>query len=114
MSDKKYYSPRGMELIVECIADRPVLTVELYMKWYDLFIVHPNGQVSSAFECAGHKWDEAEDYVISQYKESAVCDHAFNPKFFVRLAETLDIDYCDLALELVAGRWAIDYDNALG
>lgn len=40
----KLYSRRGL-LLVDEVAEVPVLTVELYCKWYSLFLIKPDGDI---------------------------------------------------------------------
>ena len=101
----KFLSPRGFELFCDGVCDRPVITVENYMKWYDLFAIHPNGQVTVV------DGREFEHGFYTEYDQSAYGDHIFNPYFVLYLAGKLGMDVCLPALEVIIGRWEIEHND---
>lgn len=80
----------------------PVLTVERYCKWYDLYLVLPDGTVRGV---GAYPYD---DFAVG---ETAMGDHCWNPAVVQRVAahERWIVD--DLSMELIAGRWVIEHLN---
>lgn len=80
------------------------LTVTLETKWYGLYLVandgHPPAQIS---------FKNLEEFCTGS--ESAFCDHCPNPNVVVRLAEAHKLDVDPLALEMMIGRWELEYFN---
>ena len=37
-------SKQGHKLIFDGVSDRPIVTVELYCKWYSLHLIYPDGK----------------------------------------------------------------------
>ena len=109
-----YTSERGIPLLMDSprghVPDSGVLTVEAYPKWYDLYLVTKYQGVFSVFKdyATSEIVTEAEDAVLS-LGESAYCDHAYNPRFFLAVAKALGVCYSSLAYEMVVGRWEMDY-----
>ena len=101
-----FVSERGAELFCDGVADRPVITVENYLKWYDLYVIHPEGRVEVLEDHLS-----AEDDFISEYGESAYGDHVFNPRFVLFLARRNGMDVSSGALEALIGRWQLEHDN---
>jgi hypothetical protein len=80
--------------------DVPVITLEAYEKWYEIFMVKPDGTV------------EAVDVRILQEaeeKDSKACwiDHDIHPRMLYRVAEILKGCTHDVAVEVATGRWVI-------
>jgi len=98
---RTYMSPRGHVLLFTGDPlDVPVVTLESYEKWYEMFVVKPDGTV------------EAVDVRIleeAQEKDSkaAWIDHDFHPRLLYRVAEILRGCTHDVAVEVAAGRWVI-------
>ena len=83
----------------------PIITVELYIKWYDLYVVQAGG-IAYKFDAAfPGVWDTVE----RKFDGSAYCDHVFNPKFVGELAGAIGGIVDDLAYELMIGRWEQEY-----
>ncbi len=85
------------------LADRPVLTVENYCKWYTLYVLWPEDNITSQVS-----FDLLEPY---QGKEPAYCDHVPNPRAVELYTEAQDIDLHSEALEMIIGRWELEYKN---
>ena len=99
-------SPRGMNLVLcmnyEWIT--PVLTVELYTKWYELILIEKKGDDFNAYSIHfGHLQDVAPAGV------SPYLDHAPNPLCVKLFAHRNGYHIDELALELITGRWQIEY-----
>lgn len=94
-----YESPHGHPLVYGGVpGDSPVLTCELYSKWYALYLVEPDKTVRPA------PLDLRE---LEQYAEGAsvVGDHCWNPYVLQRLADAKDWLIDDLSFDLMVGRW---------
>jgi hypothetical protein len=82
--------------LISGFCDEPYVTVELYPKWYDLYVVHPGFRV----ERVG--FDELEKFCGDG---SPYSDHCPNPNAVQRLATARGWGVDELALELIVGRW---------
>ncbi len=104
----KYVSDRNKPLLHQETYDKPVLTAENYEKWYDLFVIFPNGDVESLSDLGITTFDVAVDGVGTPR-----IDHNYHPLLLEQLAKDNNW-YLDIStLEMAAGRWAIEYDNIL-
>jgi hypothetical protein len=95
-----YKSNRGIDLCISQPVTLPTITVELYGKWYELFIVFPNGCVE-VLPFPPHK------------RLTPYVDHAPNPEVVMAYAEALDIEIDDVALEIIEARYARANDVAM-
>lgn len=101
MSSITIQSPRGHNLALS-ITDEyngaPILTVEIYCKWYSLFVV------DSARSIREISFSELEDFSLD---EAPYIDHVPNPKAVQRFAEKRGYELDELALKLLLGRWVL-------
>lgn len=96
-------SSRGIQLVLSGAArSRAVLTVELYTKWYTLFLVHPDDSVSEVMFPSSNNYTNG---------EAPYVDHAPNPNVVERFARACDYDIDELAFELMVGRWEIEVEE---
>jgi hypothetical protein len=96
---QRLYSAQGHLLVDAPIKDRPVLTVELYTKWYVLHLVEWSGLITKL------------DFPDERYAppgESAYVDHVPNPKAMENYALEHGYDVGEFALELITGRWHLE------
>lgn len=99
LEEPKYVSERNMPLVTQYIGDEELcahLTVENYMKWYSVYLIHANGIVEEIIEL--------EDPNHGSYYK----DHAFNPDSFHKTAVKLGARYDDRTFALVCERWVED------
>lgn len=91
-------TPRGHELVLTDHGGGPTLTVELYVKWYTLWLVK------------GHEVTEVEFPDMGNYEKlgSPYLDHAPNPRHVCAWAEKNGFEIDHLALELMVGRWELE------
>ncbi len=98
-----FFSERGFPLVW---ATNPptklkAVTVENYMKWYSLYFIEPNGNVSKVPFEALEKYQRDDGPVMG--------DHVFNPNVVQRFCayegHLIDIE----ALEMIIGRWELEY-----
>ena len=96
-------SLRGFPLswIWKPLADQTVVCVEIYVKWYRLQLIHPDGSIGDAIY--------PDDYV--ETGETPYLDHAPNPMVVQRWAAKQGFYLCDMALELLIGRWEQEFKN---
>ena len=98
-----FVSDRGIPL-----AGQPkamTLTVELYVKWYSLFIIKPSGEV----EAVGFMELE------KGFQNAAFVDHVPNPAAVEAYAQMMGYEIDELAWDLIVGRWqseVVDTDRA--
>lgn len=93
-----YFSPRMFRLVYDGpLPDQPVLTCELYVKWYTLYLVTEDGDIKSI--------DLSGIYEFAEDDETAEGDHCWNPKVLDRMAEAKGWRIDDLSFELMVGRW---------
>jgi hypothetical protein len=90
-----------------------ILTVELYLKWYDLYLVFEDGHVEAlhASKERADKLLDLETEFVRLTGESAYCDHAFNPKWVLFIEDRMKYSVASEALELIIGRWELEYKD---
>ena len=96
-----FYSERNIPLAgtFKDERDKSILTVELYMKWYRLYVITPDREVIAV----------GFDQLDTVFKEgSAYVDHAPNPAAVRAYAESKGYYINDLAEELLVGRWQLE------
>ncbi len=91
----KPVSKRGKPLLYS-FCDAAILTVELYEKWYSLYVVGASGLVDEV------SFAELELYCGDG---SPYTDHCPNPNAVLRMAASRGWEVNELALELIVGRW---------
>lgn len=102
--NKLYFSPRDHLLVWTELANQqelrqmPVLTVENYCKWYELFVVNVDGSIKSI------DFGQLDDGEGTPY-----CDHAPNPVKVMYLAKRLGLHLDEQAFEMIIGRWEMEY-----
>lgn len=98
---KIYYSPRDHRLIAKETLDKPVLTCESYTKWYNLYLLNPDGSIT---EINGLDLDE-------HYDGHAWIDHIYNPEAVKAYCEAKDYYLDEQSYELIVGRWVIESEE---
>jgi len=99
-----YESKRGMMLLCQTPSDKPILTAENYGKWYDLYVLFPDGTVQGLHDLGVDMYD-----VPKLKVDCPRIDHNYHPELFRRLANANDWYIHDVAMEVAAGRWAVEY-----
>jgi hypothetical protein len=82
----------------------PVLTVEFCTKWYELFLIDKEGDDFSLYSIHFGHLEKVAPAGVSPY-----LDHAPNPLCVNLLACRKGFHVDELALELITGRWQIEY-----
>lgn len=91
----RYVSPRDLPLVFQDEpGDRPILTVENYVKWYTLYVVHPDGRVREA------------DMTEEDGFRSAWRDHVPHPAACHAYARLKGWEWDENSLDMVYGRYA--------
>jgi hypothetical protein len=78
----------------------PVLTVENYPKWYNLYLVNPDRSVIKV------EFDALQDFTPKN--ESSYEDHVPNPHAVTKYAVKLGYDLDEQSYEMMVGRWIIE------
>lgn len=101
--DPVHTSDRGRPLVTggRCSARHTVLTVESYIKWYDIYTVTPAGRVGRL----GYRFTRL--YEARYPGWTAWSDHVPTPLFCRWLHETYSdrFEWDAVALDTIAGRW---------
>lgn len=79
--------------------ENPLLTVDLYVKWYSLHLVLPDGSVQRV--TFGELEPFADDVL-------PYVDHTPNPTVVEKFAAAKGYDIDELAFEMMVGRWKIE------
>lgn len=90
-----HLSARGLPLVwmrPPC-PDRTIVTVENYVKWYGLQLIHSDGTI------------EEIPFPSGSSSETAYVDHVPNPVAVARFASESDNVLDEQAIEMIAGRW---------
>jgi hypothetical protein len=104
-----YKSERGKPLVFQGTPGKiPVLTVENYMKWYDYFLVFPDGHVEGLHANGRHV---VADKVAQEYEGPVHGDHIFGPGYIMALSVALGVQVCSESFEMMVGRWEIEYKD---
>lgn len=100
-------SPRDNQLVLSGgeLPTTPTLTVELYEKWYDLYLVAPDGTVTEV------SFGDLEDRRYCAGDQTAVADHVPNPVVVAAYAQFHEYWVDNLAYELMVGRWEISAEE---
>lgn len=94
-----YYSERHIPLVyVDQPGDKPIVTVENYMKWYNLYEILPSGAVRCANFHDDDTWNHEVDGPIWS-------DHVPNPKAVEQFAAYYNYILDENALDMIRGRW---------
>jgi len=100
----RFRSKRDIPLITQEVEDKPMLTVENYLKWYDLYVISTDGVVTPVRQLEN---DEVEQELYSGW-----LDHCIRPKSFHKIAEILGARYDYATWESVERRFQTEYlDN---
>lgn len=101
---KRHHSPRGLPLACHQPAkNRSILTVELSKSPGDLYLIHPSGNVSRVRE---RQLDAYAEFAQINTEE-LWADTAFNARHFNSLARFLGVIPCEIARQIVMGRWVL-------
>jgi hypothetical protein len=94
-------SERGLPLLLSNgLPLAPTLTVELYEKWYTLYLVKPNGDIEVV--------EYPDDPASCPSDMSPYMGHVPNSKVVANYARNHGYEVDLLAFELIVGRWEIE------
>jgi hypothetical protein len=100
-----YRNDRGHLLVVEPLGpdSTPFLTVEIYIKWYSLYVVDPaKGTVR------GLDGEEYDDLHAHGWDGSAWHDHTLVPGAYPAIARKLGVRTIECAYNMIVGRFMCD------
>lgn len=98
--NRVYLSDRGIPLLyVAEPCEVPVVTLENYTKWYDVYLVMPDGSVQVV---------EGVLALVDKFDDAWWVDHLYHPRLLYRLAQVLNATVDERAIEVAAGRWMIE------
>lgn len=100
---KLYRSYRGMLLLCQSPSTfgKPIVTMENYVKWYGIQILHPDGRVESADPGLLNELADRCDGTV-------MGDHNYHPRLLNELAKEIGGEVCWRSLEMTAGRWVAE------
>jgi len=100
--DSIVLSDRNIPLVYQFNEDisEPVLTVENYTKWYNLYLVNHDRSVNKV------EFDALHDFTPKD--ESPYCDHVPNPKAVRTYANIKNFYLDEQSYEMMVGRWVIE------
>lgn len=106
-----YTSERGMPLVYTGLPPqhRPILTVENYLKWYNLHVIDQSGKVTKV--CDHPDFNAADSKIVDGAAVSVFSDHVWNPAYVEALAEALNLEVCDRSMEIIIGRWVSEIEE---
>lgn len=97
-----YFSERNFPLLyVGEPLDVPVITLENYTKWYEIYMVTSNGQVKKVPISIVQE-------VMEKYTDALWHDHHIHPRLLYRIAALIGGCVDERAIEVAAGRWMIE------
>lgn len=95
---KTYLSARNIPLVfIEAKSTFPILTVENYCKWYDVYLVQPDGKVEVVRD--------------PEFAVNAWSDHVPRIKECLELADRLGAIWCENSLDMIVGRYQREIVN---
>lgn len=101
-SNRTYLSPRGhLLLYVGEPIDKPIITLENYTKWYEIYLIKPEGAVEKVD-------NDIVLAVLGEHRDAQICDHVFHPRLLYRVAQELEGELEERAAEVAAGRWMLE------
>lgn len=104
----KYVSTRNIPLIFQGEpGSDPIITMENYSKWYDIYAVFPDGSVKTI---TLNELD-IETLMTESDGASSVLDHAYHPMLIQRIAKELCYVIDTVSFEVIVGRWEMEYHN---
>ena len=115
---KLHFSERGIPLVYYGVLnEKPILTVENYSKWYNLYYVYPDGEVSPVLEPA---YDFAERELLKiaygltgeakqDFPTMVRGDHIYNPFALKFIAGYVGGFVYPQSEEIIIGRWELEY-----
>lgn len=93
-----FRSDRGMPLLCQEVYDTPTITLENYEKWYNIFVIQPDGTV-----------EIVNPGLIDELNDGTLwVDHTFHPKLLLLIAKHYKGHVPATTLELAAGRWVME------
>lgn len=93
-----FRSDRGFPLMYQEVSTTPVITLENYDKWYNIFVIQPDGTV-----------EIVNPGLIDELNDGTLwVDHTFHPKLLLLIAKHYGGQVPPTTLEIAAGRWVME------
>jgi hypothetical protein len=100
-----YYSDRRHPLVFCGVSEEfPVVTVENYVKWYEPWLVLPDGSVRKV------TFEKMESHAVA-LDTSAMGDHVFNPAVIERMALENGWLVDETSMDMIVGRWVREHQG---
>lgn len=100
-----YYTDRRQPLVFHGIPEEvPVITVENYIKWYEPWLVLPDGSIRKV------TFEEMEPHAVA-LDTFAMGDHVFNPAVIARMAQENGWLVDTNAMDMIVGRWIQEHQG---
>jgi hypothetical protein len=97
-----YFSDRNIPLVYfGPLLDHPIITVQNYWKWYNIYVIMPDGVIRRITDQEIYKATDG-------YTNAWYIDHYFHPRLLTELAKMLNGKVCPQSLEMAAGRWVME------
>lgn len=99
-----FLTERNEPLITTEVQDKPVITLENYTKWYDIYQLMPCGKVIKVpvMEILKVEKTMANNHIPFRV------DHVWHPSILPLLAKQMDCYYDEQAHEVLVGRWVME------
>lgn len=99
---RNYTTRRGHQLLyVHKPCDVPVVTLENYTKWYNIYLVMPDGSIQDVPASVVLE-------VCDKYPDARWVDHLYHPRLLYRVAHHLNATTCERSIEVAIGRWILE------
>lgn len=97
-------SERDKPLCLYFSADVPIITLENYEKWYNVYVVFP-----------GDKVEKVPSHLVLEAGDGGLwIDHDYHPQLLHNLAKIYCGEVDHTALEMAAGRWVLSGHGSIG
>lgn len=96
----RFRSERDLPLVTQEVDNKPMITVENYFKWYDLYLIHTDGTVQTVNVDTNK---EVADIMRYYWR-----DHYIEPNGFKKIAEKLGAVYDTASFESVCRRYELE------
>lgn len=97
-----HYSKRNQLLSHFGEVEMPTIAVELYEKWYSLWLLKPDSTVEAIMF-------PDYDFPSSEISSPSACDHVPNPDHVEQLCLDKGYQIGDFTKELLVGRWETEF-----
>ena len=97
-----YKSKRGKLLICQEKHECPVITMENYCKWYNVYVIYSSGEIGTVDY-------NVLDEIEKQSGKVLTDNHLWHPWLLEEYAESIDGTVDPVTLDVVTGRWILEH-----